>query len=310
MRGDVLMKANKPQIVAASVTALVHVAVLLLLLLMTIDRPAANREGGVEVMLGNFELAGGDMPGSEATGTELLPPADEAETGRQPLLTQADEPSAAIDEDARPEDEERQTPPQKTKEQLQAEHERKVAEEADRLMGSAFAKGSQMTGSGGRAAAAAGRPPVQRAVPTVRLRALPRRVRGDTVRTALPAVRSDVARCRLLPMMSRRKALSSSTSGSPHRAKWCAHRSIMPPTRRAPRCVQRPRMPRAGPSSTQCRGLTHSVALLPTSLISADAFLPQGVAILPALHYICFHKPQHCMTIALASGADVIYIRC
>lgn len=160
MRGDVLMKANKPQIVAASVTALVHVAVLLLLLLMTIDRPAANREGGVEVMLGNFELAGGDMPGSEATGAEPLPPADEAETGGQSLLTQADEPSAAIDEDARPEDEERQTPPQKTKEQLQAEHERKVAEEADRLMGSAFAKGSQMTGSGGsgQTAGAKGRP--------------------------------------------------------------------------------------------------------------------------------------------------------
>lgn len=160
MRGDVLMKANKPQIVAASVTALVHVAVLLFLLLMTIDRPAANREGGVEVMLGNFELAGGDMPGSEATGAEPLPPADEAETGGQSLLTQADEPSAAIDEDPRPEDEERQTPPQKTKEQLQAEHERKVAEEADRLMGSAFAKGSQMTGSGGsgQTAGAKGRP--------------------------------------------------------------------------------------------------------------------------------------------------------
>lgn len=143
------MKQRKAETVAAATTVALHLLLLAFLVLMTVDRPQPQREGGVEVMLGNFELAAGELPAPSAAADLPLVTADDADDEGQPLITQEDEQSVALDDADEKEKEKETTPPQKTKEQLRAEHEQKVADEANRLMNAAFGKGNTQSANAG-----------------------------------------------------------------------------------------------------------------------------------------------------------------
>ena len=84
-------------------TLLLHIVALLLLFFITLSMPEQQEEGGVPVMLGNMEMAGGDADPYTLTEVDLLPEpqveqllaASGGET-EQPLITQTDEPSLKV----------------------------------------------------------------------------------------------------------------------------------------------------------------------------------------------------------------------
>ncbi len=127
------MKQIKAKTVAASTTAALHLLLLVFLLLMTLDKPVQQPEGGLEVlMLGNFML--------EDAAAALMPDASPStpQAGQeQAMITQDDEPTVAIPTQS-------QATPQQTAEQKRAEHERQVADQANRLMDAAFGKAREM----------------------------------------------------------------------------------------------------------------------------------------------------------------------
>ena len=127
---------------------LVHVALVVFLVLMTVANAAPQHEGGIEVMFGDFELAGEGIGTPSALAEAPLLPDETLASEDQPLLTQDEEPSVAIDENTESVKEQESPEPEKTKEQLRAEHERRVAAQADKLMSSAFGKGASMGGGG------------------------------------------------------------------------------------------------------------------------------------------------------------------
>lgn len=143
-----MMNCPKNKIIAVAVTVLVHVALVVFLVLMTVANAAPQHEGGIEVMFGDFELAGEGIGTPSALAEAPLPPDETLASEDQPLLTQDEEPSVAIDENSEPAKEQESPEPEKTKEQLRAEHERRVAAQADKLMSSAFGKGASMGGGG------------------------------------------------------------------------------------------------------------------------------------------------------------------
>ena len=54
-------------------TLLLHIVALLLLFFITLSMPEQQEEGGVPVMLGNMEMAGGDADPYMLTEVDLLP---------------------------------------------------------------------------------------------------------------------------------------------------------------------------------------------------------------------------------------------
>ena len=175
------MKQNK--ITGIVGTIILHVVVLLLLLLLKLVAPEPQEEGGVPVMLGNTETAQGTDDPYSLTEVDVLPqpetslPEPEAAPeleGKQPMITQDDEPSIVVKKE-KPKTEKKKTetkkpvkeekpkqpvkpveqPKEKTEAEKRAEAERAAAQAAANKIAGAFGKGSQM-GSKGNAGSGTG----------------------------------------------------------------------------------------------------------------------------------------------------------
>ena len=146
------MKNKKEfDIFSALWTLLLHVAVVALLLVLHLNKPVAQAESGVPVMLGNLGNPDTDYEFTEVNSVPApapvsvpVPQAPEAE----PAITQNMEETVAIDDGEK----ERQIQPveevrQPTPEEIRAEQERRAAEEAQNLMANAFGRSSSMQSS-------------------------------------------------------------------------------------------------------------------------------------------------------------------
>ena len=129
-------------------TLLIHGGVIVLLLLLHLNKPVAQAESGVPVMLGNmgnldtdYEFTEVNSMPAPAPASVPVPVAPQAE----PNLTQNMEETVAIESGER---EKTVTPPeevrQPTPEEIQAELERQAAQEAQNLMANAFGRSSSM----------------------------------------------------------------------------------------------------------------------------------------------------------------------
>jgi len=132
-------------------TLLLHGGVVVLLLLLHLNRPVAQAESGVPVMLGNMGNLNTDYEFTEVNSMPApapvsvpVPVAPQAE----PNLTQNMEETVAIESGERektvtPTEEVRQPTP----EEIQAELERQAAQEAQNLMANAFGRSTSMQSS-------------------------------------------------------------------------------------------------------------------------------------------------------------------
>jgi TonB family protein len=132
-------------------TLLLHGGVVVLLLLLHLNRPVAQAESGVPVMLGNMGNLDTDYEFTEVNSMPApapvsvpVPVAPQAE----PNLTQNMEETVAIESGERektvtPTEEVRQPTP----EEIQAELERQAAQEAQNLMANAFGRSTTMQSS-------------------------------------------------------------------------------------------------------------------------------------------------------------------
>ena len=132
-------------------TLLLHGGVVVLLLFLHLNRPVAQAESGVPVMLGDMGNLDTDYEFTEVNSVPApapvsvpVPVAPQAE----PNLTQDIEETVAIESG---EKERTVTPPeevrQPTPEEIQAEKERQAAQEAQNLMANAFGRSSSMQSS-------------------------------------------------------------------------------------------------------------------------------------------------------------------
>ena len=157
-------RINKEKLYGMAGTAIVHLLVFLLLWLLVINKPQAQEEAGVPVLLGNTELAAGDAyeytevsaaPVPSPVSTTTPPPATAPD---EPVITQPDEPTVALNSSDKKK-EKKSEKPKKSAKQLEqerlaqeAERKRKEAEEMQRVANSriagAFGKGSTMQGKG------------------------------------------------------------------------------------------------------------------------------------------------------------------
>lgn len=143
-----MKKKKEFDIFSALWTLLLHVAVVGLLLVLHLNKPVAQAESGVPVMLGNlgnldtdYEFTEVNSMPAPAPASVPVPQAPEAE----PAITQNMEETVAIDDGEK----ERQIQPveevrQLTPEEIRAEQERRAAEEAQNLMANAFGRSSSM----------------------------------------------------------------------------------------------------------------------------------------------------------------------
>lgn len=159
-------------------TLAVHVLVVVLLLLLNLDIPEKQEEGGVPVMMGNTDLAQGDADPYMMTEVDVMPqpqpdvqslPEQQTEV-EQPMITQQDEPSLTVKEEIpkekRAETQKKDTPKknseektevvrEKTEAEKRAEAEKAAAQAAASKIAGAFGKGAQM-GSKGTATSGSG----------------------------------------------------------------------------------------------------------------------------------------------------------
>ena len=145
------MKREKFDIYSDLWTILLHLGVLGLLLLLHLNKPVAQAESGVPVMLGNMgnldtdyeftEVNSMPAPAPAAVPTPVAPQAE-------PAITQNLEETVAI-EDGEKEKPVKpvETPKQPTPEEIRAEQERQAAEAAQNLMANAFGRSSSMQAS-------------------------------------------------------------------------------------------------------------------------------------------------------------------
>ena len=128
------MKKNK--ITGLIGTAVLHILLLILLLVIAIRRPQVQEEGGVPVMLGNTELSQGNADPYTLTDIDIM-----------------NEPEAPAPDVSEPET----VPPVETKEEIitqteeaekKAAAERAAAEAAAKKIAGAFGKGTQMGNKG------------------------------------------------------------------------------------------------------------------------------------------------------------------
>ena len=129
-------------------TVLVHCGVIGLLLLLHLSRPVAQAESGVPVMLGDMGNLDTDYEFTEVNSMPApapvsvpVPVAPQAE----PAITQNLEETVAIEsgEKEKPVTP-TETPKQPTPEEIQAERERQVRENADNMMANAFGRSNSM----------------------------------------------------------------------------------------------------------------------------------------------------------------------
>ena len=146
------MKREKFDIVSVLWTILLHLGVLGLLLLLHLNKPVAQAESGVPVMLGNmgnldtdYEFTEVNSMPAPAPAAVPVPQAPQAE----PAITQNLEETVAIEdgEKEKPVKPAETTPKQPTPEEIRAEQERQAAEAAQNLMANAFGRSSSMQAS-------------------------------------------------------------------------------------------------------------------------------------------------------------------
>ena len=145
------MKREKFDIFSVLWTILLHLGVLGLLLLLHLNKPVAQAESGVPVMLGNmgnldtdYEFTEVNSMPAPAPAAVPVPQAPQSE----PAITQNLEETVAI-EDGEKEKPVKpvETPKQPTPEEIRAEQERQAAEAAQNLMANAFGRSSSMQAS-------------------------------------------------------------------------------------------------------------------------------------------------------------------
>ncbi len=145
------MKREKFDIFSVLWTILLHLGVLGLLLLLHLNKPVAQAESGVPVMLGNmgnldtdYEFTEVNSMPAPAPAAVPVPQAPQAE----PAITQNLEETVAI-EDGEKEKPVKpvETPKHPTPEEIRAEQERQAAEAAQNLMANAFGRSSSMQAS-------------------------------------------------------------------------------------------------------------------------------------------------------------------
>lgn len=160
-----MKQIDKEKLYGIAGTTLVHLLVFLLLWLLVINKPQAQEEAGVPVILGNAELAAGDA--YEYTEVTVAPrpspvtstPQPPATAPDEPVITQPDEPTVAINSSNKKKETKKKEQPKKSAEQIEqerlareAERKRKEAEEMQRVANSriagAFGKGRTMQGKG------------------------------------------------------------------------------------------------------------------------------------------------------------------
>ena len=146
------MKREKFDIFSVLWTILLHLGVLGLLLLLHLNKPVAQAESGVPVMLGNmgnldtdYEFTEVNSMPAPAPAAVPVPQAPQAE----PAITQNLEETVAIEdgEKEKPVKPAETTPKQPTPEEIRAEQERQAAEAAQNLMANAFGRSSSMQAS-------------------------------------------------------------------------------------------------------------------------------------------------------------------
>ncbi len=145
------MKREKFDIFSVLWTILLHALAIVLLLVLHLNKPVAQAESGVPVMLGNmgnldtdYEFTEVNSMPAPAPAAVPVPVAPQAE----PAITQNLEETVAIEsgekeKPVKPVD----TPKQPTPEEIRAEQERQAAEQAQNLMANAFGRSSSMQAS-------------------------------------------------------------------------------------------------------------------------------------------------------------------
>ena len=145
------MKREKFDIFSVLWTILLHGVAIVLLLVLHLNKPVAQAESGVPVMLGNmgnldtdYEFTEVNSMPAPAPAAVPVPVAPQAE----PAITQNLEETVAIEsgekeKPAKP----AETPKQPTPEEIRAEQERQAAEQAQNLMANAFGRSSSMQAS-------------------------------------------------------------------------------------------------------------------------------------------------------------------
>ena len=145
------MKREKFDIFSVLWTILLHLGVFGLLLLLHLNKPVAQAESGVPVMLGNMGNLDTDYeftvvnsmpaPAPAAVPTPVAPQAE-------PAITQNLEETVAIESGEKEKPVKPvETVKQPTPEEIRAEQERQAAEQAQNLMANAFGRSSSMQAS-------------------------------------------------------------------------------------------------------------------------------------------------------------------
>lgn len=145
------MKREKFDIFSVLWTVLLHLAAIGLLLLLHLNKPVAQAESGVPVMLGNmgnldtdYEFTEVNSMPAPAPAAVPVPKAPQAE----PIITQNLEETVAIESGEKEKPVKPvETPKQPTPEEIRAEQERQAAEAAQNLMANAFGRSSSMQAS-------------------------------------------------------------------------------------------------------------------------------------------------------------------
>lgn len=145
------MKREKFDIFSVLWTILLHGLAIVLLLVLHLNRPVAQAESGVPVMLGNMGNLDTDYEFTEVNSMPAPAPAAvpvPAAPQAEPAITQNLEETVAIEsgekeKPVKPAD----TPKQPTPEDIRAEQERQAAEAAQNLMANAFGRSSSMQAS-------------------------------------------------------------------------------------------------------------------------------------------------------------------
>lgn len=145
------MKREKFDIFSVLWTILLHALAIVLLLVLHLNRPVAQAESGVPVMLGNMGNLDTDYEFTEVNSMPAPAPAAvpvPAAPQAEPAITQNLEETVAIEsgekeKPVKPAD----TPKQPTPEEIRAEQERQAAETAQNLMANAFGRSSSMQAS-------------------------------------------------------------------------------------------------------------------------------------------------------------------
>lgn len=145
------MKFDKNNRIGLIVSVAVHLLLISFLLFFTVRRPEQQEEGGVEVMMGFVEVASGDMLPPEGEPADVVSQQESSsQSSDEPVITQDDEPTVAVEKKKPVKKEESEKPArkEKTAEELRQEREKEAAANANKLISGAFGKGSSMASKG------------------------------------------------------------------------------------------------------------------------------------------------------------------